>query len=143
MRPLPTTSTAALTALLYITAGALGLVWTAVWFAYLWNDPPVTNMPYYWCAGLAASGFILLVIGLGLGRIGRSARSADVGEIVQTQVTPGIPGTGLQGTAVTTAVPVVPVAPAPPSVPAPAQTNPRQSAAAVAAETTTSTRKTI
>ena len=140
MRLLPTTSTAALTALLYITAGALGLAWTAVWFAYLWNNPPVTNIPYYWCAGLAASGLILLLIGLGLGRIGRSARSADVGEMVQTQVMPGVPGTGLP----MTAVPVVPVAPAPtPSVPAPAQTNARQVAGAVAAEATTSTRKTI
>lgn len=142
MRLFPTTSTAALTALLYITAGALGLAWTGVWFAYLCNNPPVTNIPYYWCAGLAASGLILLLIGLGLGRIGRSARSAEVGEMVQTQVTPGVPGTGVPATAVTTAVPVVPVAPAS-TASVPAQTNARQAAGAVAAETTTSTKKII
>src|SRR5262249_46588803 len=91
MRFFPTASTAALTAPLSITAGALGLGWMAVWFVYLWNNPPVTNLPYYWCAGLSATGLILLLIGLGLGRIGRAARPADAGQIVQT-VTPVVPG---------------------------------------------------
>jgi hypothetical protein len=78
MSPLPTTSSSARTALMYVTVGALVVVWTGVWYIYLNNNPPETNRPYYLCAGLLISGLTLLGIGLGLGRIGSSARQAEV-----------------------------------------------------------------
>jgi hypothetical protein len=71
-------SAAARTALVYITAGAMIVIWTGVWCVYLRNNPPEVNTVYYWCGGLLVSGLTLMVIGFGLGRIGRSARHADV-----------------------------------------------------------------
>src|SRR5437773_6777967 len=80
------TSSAARTALVYVTLGALLVIWTAVWYFYLNNNPPQTAGPYYWCAGLLASGLTLIGIGLGLGRIGQQARAADIvhGAVVTT-----------------------------------------------------------
>jgi len=70
-------SSSAQAALVYVTAGALLIVWTAVWFFYLNNHPPEGNWVWYVCAGSLLSGLVLLVIGLGVGQIGRSARQAD------------------------------------------------------------------
>jgi len=70
-------SAAARTALIYITAGALMVIWTGVWYVYLHNNPPEANNVYYWCGGMLASGLSLLLIGFGIGRIGRAARHAD------------------------------------------------------------------
>ena|SRR6478672_5696671 len=72
------TSTAARTALIYITVGALTVIWTGMWYVYLFNNPPETQTAYYWCTGFLMSGLTLVLIGLGLGRIGRSARSAEL-----------------------------------------------------------------
>jgi hypothetical protein len=66
-------STTARTALFYITAGAFAVVWTGVWFVYLFNNPPETNSAYYWCTGILVTGLTLVLIGLGLGRFGRPA----------------------------------------------------------------------
>jgi hypothetical protein len=71
-------STAARTALIYITAGALVVIWTVVWYIYLHNNPPETNSVYYWCTGFLMTGLAFVLIGFGLGRIGRAARHADV-----------------------------------------------------------------
>jgi hypothetical protein len=71
-------SSAARTALIYITAGALVVIWTVVWYVYLHNNPPETNSVYYWCTGFLVTGLTLVLIGFGLGRIGRSARHADL-----------------------------------------------------------------
>jgi hypothetical protein len=79
-------SAAARTALMYITAGALIVIWTAVWYVYLHNNPPETNTVYYWCGGMLASGLSLLLIGFGIGRIGRAAKHADA----PTQVVPPV-----------------------------------------------------
>jgi hypothetical protein len=79
-------SAAARTALIYITAGALIIIWTGVWYVYLHNNPPEANNVYYWCGGMLASGLSLLLIGLGIGRIGRAARHADA----PTQVVPPV-----------------------------------------------------
>jgi hypothetical protein len=67
-------------ALAYITIGALMIVWTGVWFAYLYQhqDPPPHPSTYYLCTALMLTGVTLLVIGLGLGRIGRAARKAEL-----------------------------------------------------------------
>ena len=69
---------AARTALVYITVGALVIIWTGVWYVYLYNNPPETNSVYYWCTGFLMTGLAMVFIGLGLDRIGRSARHADL-----------------------------------------------------------------
>jgi hypothetical protein len=71
-------SSAARTSLFYITVGALMVVWTGIWFAYLNSNPPESPSVYYWCTGFMVSGVTLLVIGLALGRIGRAARHAEL-----------------------------------------------------------------
>src|SRR5580700_6817482 len=71
-------STAARTALIYITSGALVVIWTVIWTIYLFNNRPESNNVYYWCAGFLVTGLTLVLIGFGLGRIGRAARHADV-----------------------------------------------------------------
>ncbi|HYV34952.1 MAG TPA: hypothetical protein VE988_04555 [Gemmataceae bacterium] len=72
------TSSAARTALVYITVGALMVIWTGVWFLYLRNNPPNSSGLYYLCGGLLMTGLTLIGIGLGVGQIGRSARHADL-----------------------------------------------------------------
>jgi hypothetical protein len=62
-------------ALFYITLGALIIVWCAAWY---WWYGPATTRGYFWLAGFAMSGVVLLIIGLTLGRIGRSARKAEI-----------------------------------------------------------------
>ncbi len=71
-------SSAARAALIYITVGALMVIWTAVWFVYLRNHPPENSAVYYFCGGLLATGAVLMAIGFGVGRIGRTARHADM-----------------------------------------------------------------
>jgi len=82
------TSTAARLALVYITTGALLLIWTGVWFVYLRNNPPDSTTVYYFCAGFAVTGLVLIIIGLGLGPLGQSARKADLPEVVARGVPP-------------------------------------------------------
>lgn len=66
-------------ALLYITVGALLIVWSALYLVYLHNHPvdPVSDLPTYACVGFLLSGLTLFVIGVAVGWIGRSARQAD------------------------------------------------------------------
>jgi hypothetical protein len=106
-------SSAARTALIYITIGAMAVIWSAVWFLYLHNNPPATTSVYYWCGGFLVSGVALIGIGFGLGQIARSARHAD---LPPQEATPAVVNT--QPTA------VVPVPPPvlPPKVTAPAVT---------------------
>src|SRR5206468_1971208 len=100
---------AARTALVYVTLGALLVIWTAVWYFYLNNNPPQTAGPYYWCAGLVASGVTLIGIGLGLGRIGQQARAAD---IVHGAVLTTPPAVGEVNGVPAAVVPTAPAAPA-------------------------------
>lgn len=65
-------------ALFYTTAGALIEVWSGVWFWYLWEHPPRTGAPWYWCYGFLFTGLLLLVIGMLVGNIGRKAREAEL-----------------------------------------------------------------
>src|SRR5262245_66631755 len=69
---------AALAALAYVTAGALILVWSTVAAVYYYRHPPEDDRIFYLGAGVLATGFILLAIGLGIGWIGRGARHADL-----------------------------------------------------------------
>jgi hypothetical protein len=71
-------SSAAPTAVLYVTAGALIQVWTVIWYWYLYNHPPLHDATYYWCYGFFLTGLTLFIIGLTLGRIGRAARHAEL-----------------------------------------------------------------
>jgi hypothetical protein len=71
-------SSAARISLTYITIGAMTVIWTGVWYVYLYNNPPETHGVFYWCAGFLMTGLILILIGFGLGHIGRSARRADL-----------------------------------------------------------------
>jgi hypothetical protein len=73
-----TRSPAARTALIYVTAGALTMIWTGVWFLYMAKYPPDTEIPYYFCGGLMATGLTVLILGLVVGRIGRSAQHAEL-----------------------------------------------------------------
>ncbi len=71
-------SSAARTPLVYITVGALIVIWTGVWYVHLFNNPPETNSVYYWCTGFLMTGLTLVLIGLGLGWIGRLAHPTDL-----------------------------------------------------------------
>jgi hypothetical protein len=117
-------SAAAKMALAYITIGSLMIVWTAVWFFYLYRNPSPDQPAYYFCTALLLTGFTLLVIGLGVGRIGRAARHA---ELPPPEVTPVVAQTDRIAAATGAPSPenVQPGAlaaspPAPPSLPVPA-----------------------
>jgi hypothetical protein len=71
-------SSAARTALIYITAGALIDVWTGIWLWWMGQHPPANDSTYFWAYGFLLTGATLLVIGFGLGRIGRAARHAEL-----------------------------------------------------------------
>jgi hypothetical protein len=106
-------STAAYTSLIYITLGALTVVWTGVWYAWLRAHPPVTDAPYFWCAGFGVTGVTLLVIGLALGRIGRAARHAELPPPEVTRTEANVQQTAAQAPVVvpgTTPVQTVPTA---------------------------------
>jgi hypothetical protein len=80
-------SAAAKMALAYITIGSLMVVWTGVYFVYLYHNPSPHESTYYICTALLLTGCTLLLIGLGLGRIGRAARHA---ELPPPEVTPTV-----------------------------------------------------
>jgi hypothetical protein len=71
-------SNAARTAVVYITAGALIVVWTVIWLWWLSQHPSDNDATYFWAYGCLLSGLTLLVIGFFLGRIGRAARHAEL-----------------------------------------------------------------
>jgi hypothetical protein len=73
-------SAAAKMALAYITIGSLLVVWTGVYFVYLYHNYTFADhqATWYFCTALLLTGFTLLFIGLSLGRIGRAARHAEL-----------------------------------------------------------------
>jgi len=89
MWPSHQTSPPARLSLAYITIGALLVVWSGVWFAFVWNHPPQTNNTYYWVIGSLISGFTLLIIGFSLGRIGQASRSAEAPSGPPVPLVPG------------------------------------------------------
>jgi len=98
MNALKTASPGTKAALLYITIGALLMVWTAVWYAYLRNSEDTGRGSYYVCAGLFISGLILTGIGLAVGRIGQSAREADQTTAAIVPTTAGAPPAAIVST---------------------------------------------
>lgn len=72
-------SKAAYASLMYITLGALTLVWSGIWYWFMRDaGTPSDSVRWYWCYGFLATGLVLLVIGLGIGQIGRAARQAEL-----------------------------------------------------------------
>jgi hypothetical protein len=64
------------TAVIYITVGALIVVWSGIWCVNLLNDPTRGDNALSWCYGLLLTGATFVLIGLAIGWIGRSGRSA-------------------------------------------------------------------
>jgi hypothetical protein len=86
----------ATTAVVFITVGALMVVWSTVYYFYLTRHE-AADITYVWCYGFFFSGVVLVVIGLGLGLIARAVRPAEVakgpppGAAVSPPATPGGP----------------------------------------------------
>lgn len=112
-------SSAARTALIYITIGALLTAWTAIFWWYLHNKPAdeVPLRTWYICYGALATGIILFVIGLAVGQIGRSARHA---ELPPPEATPAEAKADQAAAQRPVAMPAAPVAATPPGSPVPA-----------------------
>jgi hypothetical protein len=100
MWPFKQSTTAGPAALIYITSGALTMIWTGVWYVYLFNNPPA-EIAYYWCTGFLVTGLIMVLIGLGLG-MSRSARHVD-----PPPASVPLAVVNLQPTAATTPAPVL------------------------------------
>lgn len=62
-------------ALIYITAGTLVVIWTAL---ALILYPPTSDLGHFLLIGTLVSGVAVLMIGLFLGPIGRFARNAEL-----------------------------------------------------------------
>jgi hypothetical protein len=77
-------SSAARTAVMYITVGALLVVWTVVWYLYL-NRHEGTDLAYFVDYGFFFTVLVLIVIGITIGRIGRSARRAELPPEIRPQ----------------------------------------------------------
>jgi hypothetical protein len=80
-------SSAAPTALVFITLGALLTVWSGLWYVYLQNNPPAHQFVHYLDAGFLLSGVVFLLIGIFLGPMARFARQA---ELPPSEVTPSV-----------------------------------------------------
>lgn len=72
------TFTAARTALTYITLGVLTVIWTGVWYVYMYNNPPAVHSSYYWCIGFLVTGLALVGIGTVLSFMHRPAQPVDL-----------------------------------------------------------------
>ena len=83
----------ATTAVCFITVGALMAVWSSVYYVYLTRHE-ASDFHYLWTYGFFFSGLVLIVIGIGLGRIGRTVRDAEV-TVAPPGQTPA-PATGTQ-----------------------------------------------
>jgi hypothetical protein len=64
-------------AIMYLTAGALILVWSAVWFCYQRNHGADSALWEYVCYGCLLTGGVITSIGLALGGITWATRPAQ------------------------------------------------------------------
>ena len=113
-------SRAAHMAIIYVTVGALLMVWSAVWYAWMLHQaPPDASQShgdgwFYICYAIFFTGLTVLVIGFALGRIGRAGRRAELPPEVAAAPT-AQPAVASQPV-VQSAAPVQPVVTAPPVV---------------------------
>jgi len=85
-------SKAAHMAIVYVTVGALLMVWSGVWYAWMLHQAPPDAEThrdgwFYLCYAIFFSGLTLFIIGFALGRIGRSGRRAELPPEVSTTYT--------------------------------------------------------
>jgi uncharacterized membrane protein YtjA (UPF0391 family) len=64
-------------ALLYITFGSLGAIWSLDWYWYLRNHVPQYAIMWYICYGALLTSLAFFIIGLAVGRVSRAARAAE------------------------------------------------------------------
>lgn len=64
--------------LVYITIGALTVVWSGIWLWYLRDTAPHARATSYFAYGFLFTGVVVLGIGLAVGQIGRAARNAEI-----------------------------------------------------------------
>ena len=82
---------------IYITAGALIDVWTAVYYFLILrpdanrNTDGGSDSSMFWVVGFFLTGLSLLVIGLLVGRIGKAAGKAEVAPTAAVPVATGVP----------------------------------------------------
>lgn len=69
-KPSPVTRTA----VIYVTVGALTVVWSGIWYLYLRDKHPTSEDAVYWCYGFLLTGLTLVLIGFALGWIARIGR---------------------------------------------------------------------
>lgn len=70
-------ASSAKTSLVYVTLGSLTVIWTIVYYIYL-SRREASDVSYLVCYGLLATGAVLILIGLAVGRLGRAAMKAEV-----------------------------------------------------------------
>jgi hypothetical protein len=107
-------ATAATTSLIYLTLGSLLDVWMVVYYFYLRNHGG-SDIAYLYVSGFFATGVVLILIGLAVGRIGAATRAAEVAPTPTSQVVTAAPvGAGVvtQAPVLAQAAPVAPGSPA-------------------------------
>lgn len=88
-------ATAATTSLIYLTLGSLLDVWMVVYYFYLRNHGG-SDIAYLYVSGFFATGVVLILIGLAVGRIGAATRPAEVAPTPTSQVVTAAPvGAGI------------------------------------------------
>jgi len=59
-------------AVVYVTIGALTVVWSAIWYVYVLNNNLASGATtLYWCYGFMITGLTLMLIGLTIGWFAR------------------------------------------------------------------------
>lgn len=105
-------ATAATTSLIYLTLGSLLDVWMVVYYFYL-SRHGGSDLAYLYVSGFFATGIVLILIGLAVGKIGAATRPAEVAPTPTSQVVTAAPvGAGLVPT-----IPEAPLAVASPAIP--------------------------
>lgn len=104
------------TSLIYLTLGALTMVWTSIYYIYLNRSGTSDDSSMYLiCYGFFFSGVVLFGIGLTVGYIGRAAMKSETAP-TPVSITP-------MGTVPAGQAPAAPAAPAPQNAPAPVPQN--------------------
>ena len=85
-------STSSKTSLIYLTLGALTVVWTTITYIYLRrSEGNEGSIAYLFCYGFMLTGIVLIAIGMLVGYIGRAAMRAEVAATPAMVMTPTAP----------------------------------------------------